>query len=247
MNPFLAGLILLSAIGLGLYAFVNLHPAILARMVRTFAATFALLASTGLLLAGRFGLAIIAVGATIMALRTLRSSAGSRTWGAGSWGDPSGGQHQSGKSSEIRTDTLAMTLDHQSGDLDGEVLTGPFAGRSMASLGLQDLLQLLADCQRDDPRSVPLLETYLDRHQPEWRDHVTGDGARDGWQQEGEAPEGTMDEATARSILNVSPHADADEIKAAHRRLMNKFHPDHGGSSYLAAQLNQAKDVLLGR
>jgi DnaJ domain len=143
------------------------------------------------------------------------------------------------------TDTLRMQLDHATGELEGEVLRGPFAGRSLESLGLAELLQLLAGCQRDDPRSVPLLETYLDRRQPDWRAHVAGEQAGASGQQAGTA--GTMDEATACSILGLSPGASADEIKAAHRRLMTKLHPDHGGSSYLAAQLNQAKDLLLSR
>ncbi len=118
---------------------------------------------------------------------------------------------------------LAMTLDHQTGDLDGDVLKGSFAGRSLGSLGLQDLLRLLMECQRDDPRSAPLLETYLDRHQHgvaksrAWRPVPTGNVLM-------RAKPRTRPwiKATACSILNVSPTASADEIKDAHRRLMNK-------------------------
>ena len=77
----------------------------------------------------------------------------------------------------MTTDTLRMELDHRTGELDGEVLRGRFAGRSLASLGLSDLLELLADCQREDPRSVALLETYLDRRAPDWRGPSPASGA----------------------------------------------------------------------
>jgi hypothetical protein len=228
-------------LGLGLLAarsFIQANPANLAQGVRAFIAAFSVLASTGLLFTGRFGLALITIGATFMAVRAMRRSA---TGGLGEFGSRARDQ----QSSEVVTDSLRMQLDHSTGELDGEVLRGPFAGRSLASLGLFELLDLLAGCQRDDPRSVPLLETYLDRRQPDWRAHVTGEQAQ------GSGPKadgsGAMDEATAYSILGLPPGASADEIKAAHRRLMTKLHPDHGGSGYLAAQLNQAKDFLLSR
>jgi DnaJ-domain-containing protein 1 len=134
-----------------------------------------------------------------------------------------------------------MQLDHATGDLDGEVLRGRFAGRSLGLMGLAELLELLASCQRDDPRSVALIETYLDRRQPDWRDDVEG-GPQDHAASSGG---GEMDQATAWSVLGLEPGASEEEIKTAHRRLMTKLHPDHGGSSYLAAQLNQAKDLLL--
>jgi hypothetical protein len=232
---------ILVLIGLALLArrFVNTNPAHLAQGVRAFAAAFSALASTGLLFAGRFGLALITIGATIMAIRALR-----RAPAGGFGGYGGGGTGSRPHSSEVTTDTLQMQLDHATGDLDGEVLQGRFAGRSLASLGLAELLDLIADCQRDDPRSVALIETYLDRRQPDWRDHAAG-GAQGQDQSAASAAAGAMDEATALSVLGLTPGASEAEIKAAHRRLMTKLHPDHGGSGYLAAQLNQAKDLLL--
>jgi hypothetical protein len=234
----LIGILVLVGLVLLARRFVNTNPAHLAQGVRAFAAAFSALASTGLLFAGRFGLALITIGATIMAIRALRRAPAG---GFGGYGGSGGGSRP--HSSEVTTDTLQMQLDHVTGDLDGEVLQGRFAGRSLASLGLGELLSLIADCQRDDPRSVALLETYLDRRQPDWRDHAAG-GAQ-GQDRGGASAAGAMDEATAWSILGLSPGASEAEIKAAHRRLMTKLHPDHGGSGYLAAQLNQAKDLLL--
>jgi DnaJ domain len=233
---------ILVLIGLVLLArrFVNTNPAHLAQGVRAFAAAFSALASTGLLFAGRFGLALITIGATIMAIRALRRAPAGGFSGYGGGGGSAGRPH----SSEVVTDTLRMQLDHTTGDLDGDVLQGRFAGRSLASLGLTELLDLIAECQRDDPRSVALIETYLDRRQPDWRDHAAG-GTQGHEQTAAAGATGTMDEATAWSVLGLAPGASAAEIKAAHRRLMTKLHPDHGGSGYLAAQLNQAKDLLL--
>jgi hypothetical protein len=232
---------ILVLIGLALLArrFVNTNPAHLAQGVRAFAAAFSALASTGLLFAGRFGLALITIGATIMAIRALR-----RAPAGGYGGYGGGGTGSRPHSSEVTTDTLQMQLDHATGDLDGEVLQGRFAGRSLTSLGLAELLDLIADCQRDDPRSVALIETYLDRRQADWRDHAAG-AAQGQDQSAASAATGAMDEATAWSVLGLAPGASEAEIKAAHRRLMTKLHPDHGGSGYLAAQLNQAKDLLL--
>lgn len=250
MNPFISFVLLLLLVLTGLYIFVNVKPATLARAVRAFTTTFAALAGTGLLLTGRFGLALVTFIAAIVAVRALRSgmTGGGGRASAGGF-STAGGQNGSGpagKTSDIATDMLVMQLDHRTGDLDGEVLQGRYAGRSLGSLGLQDLLSLMIDCQRDDPRALPLLETYLDRRHPDWRDQAGSDaGSRR--QGEGKAAAGVMDDDTACRILDVSPKASADEIKAAHRRLMNKLHPDHGGSSYLAAQLNEAKDTLLGR
>jgi len=253
MNPLIGLILLLIVFLIGLYLFVIIKPATLARVIRTFTTTFAALAGTGLLLTGRFGLAMITFIAAIMAIRALKggvmgSSQSGPAGGFGTAGEGASGG-PAGKTSDIATDTLAMQLDHRTGDLSGEVLQGRYAGRSLESLGLQDLLALLVDCQRDDPRAVPLLQTFLDRRHPDWRQQAgAGDFDEDDTAAEKDRSEkGVMDVATARRILDVPPKATPDEIKAAHRRLMTKLHPDHGGSSYLAAQLNQAKDVLLGR
>ncbi|MDH3660271.1 MAG: DnaJ domain-containing protein [Alphaproteobacteria bacterium] len=250
MNPLIALILLALLVFFGLYIFVSVKPATLARAIKTFTTTFAALAGTGLLLTGRFGLALITLIAAMMALRALRTGGFGGGWPGGAPGGfghhPAGGG-QGGRTSDVATDMLAMQLDHRTGDLDGEVLDGQFAGRSLASLGLADLLSLMIECQRDDPRAVPLLETYLDRRHPEWRQQAGAGGESHGQGGEHAAAGGVMDAETARRILGVSPEASADEIKAAHRQLMNKLHPDHGGSSYLAAQLNQARDVLLGR
>jgi hypothetical protein len=232
----LLGVLLLVVALLAARSFVQASPALLAQGVRAFIAAFSALASTGLLFAGRFGLALITIGATFMALRAMSRAKAP----AGSFGGQS-----PGASSEVETDTLRMQLDHRTGELEGEVLRGRFAGRPLAALGLSELLELLADCRREDPRSVALLETYLDRRAPDWRgERTAGAGAE---QAAGAGGGSGMDEATAWRILGLAPGASVAEIKAAHRRLMTKLHPDHGGSSYLAAQLNQAKDYLLSR
>lgn len=226
----LFGTLLLALVLIGARAFARASPARLATFFKAFIAGFSALASTGLIFAGRFGLAIITVGAMIMAIRALRNA-------------PAGGHTgPSGRGSAVETETLRMELDHATGDLEGEVLRGPLAGRSLASLGLSDLLALLAESQREDPRSVPLLETYLDRRQPDWRDRVRGGGEEGG---RTHAFSETMDDATALRVLGLAPGASKDEIKAAHRRLMTRLHPDHGGTDYLAAQLNRAKEQLL--
>lgn len=152
-----------------------------------------------------------------------------------------GGRSAGGRDSQVETDYLKMTLDHGSGQVAGQVLRGRFAGRSLDQLSLRELLLLLAELRRSDPQAVPLLETYLDRTQgDQWRDADGGDQANDG------ARDGGMTKEEAFEILGLEPGASAAEIREAHRRLMQRLHPDRGGSGYLAAAINRAKDLLLG-
>ena len=151
-----------------------------------------------------------------------------------------GGRPSAGQASDIETDYLSMSLDHDSGEMMGVVLKGRFSGRKLGDLGLEDLLSLFEECLRADEKAARLLEAYLDRGPHEgWRDTMD---ARAGSGKPGTA---TMIAAEAREILGVGGDATADEIKAAHRDLMQRNHPDHGGSTYLAAKINQAKDLLL--
>lgn len=161
-----------------------------------------------------------------------------------------------GQSSAVRTRFLQMVLDHDSGDMDGEVLEGRFMGAWLSQLGLPELAQLLEDYQREDEQSASVLEAYLDRTQNEdWREKVYpgAEAGAGGYQngrhndrQQARPGEQPMNRQEALEILGLEEGATPVQIREAHRRLMQKIHPDHGGSNYLAAKLNEAKDLLLG-
>ncbi|MCZ8312924.1 MAG: DnaJ domain-containing protein [Magnetospirillum sp.] len=145
--------------------------------------------------------------------------------------------------SSVETRLLRMTLDHATGAMDGLVREGKMRGRKLSELGLDALLDLLAEARLDDPDSAPLLEAFLDRAAPDWRSHG---GAASGEAPPASPARGGMTRSEAARLLGVAEDADAATIKAAHRRLMMKVHPDHGGTDELAARLNDAKRVLLG-
>ncbi len=210
----------------------------LARAIRTFVAVFGSLLGAGLVYAGRVGLAIAALAAAAVALRSL--------WRARRPADPLDDGEDGAEEAVSRavTDWLEMELDHTSGRVDGRVRRGAKAGLRLSELDLDALLELLAEVRRHDPESVALLEAYLDRRDPTWRTRAHARGEEGGPARSGG---GEMDEATAWAVLGLEPGADEEAIRAAHRRLMAKIHPDHGGSEYLARQLNLARDVLLRR
>lgn len=147
--------------------------------------------------------------------------------------------------SAIRTRFLQMRLDHATGVMSGQVLEGRFAGRALSELTLDQLLELWRLC-RADPQSVAVLEAYLDRHaDPDWRERLAQSERAE--QSVGTAPDlGHMNREQAYAILGLPVGASRAEIQAAYRRLIQRLHPDQGGSEYLAACLNQARDLLLG-
>jgi hypothetical protein len=150
-----------------------------------------------------------------------------------------GAQRSPGQTSRVRSQFLDMSLDHDSGGLEGQIVAGPHAGHS---LGEFDLPQLTAMIPGFDAESVSLLESYLDRRFPAWRQDAQGNTAGG---QSRPAASGKMTSEEAYQILGLQPGAGRDEIGRAHRALMKKLHPDQGGSTYLAARVNEAKDTLL--
>jgi len=163
---------------------------------------------------------------------------------SGGWGGSGGG---SGQTSEVETKYLRMTLDHDTGDMTGTVLRGPCKGRGLETLSEAERMALFRTCRGEDEQSALVLETYLDRVHPGWREqageegeHTTAGGRPGGGM-------GGMSREEALEVLGLEPGASEKEIKDAHRRLIAGLHPDHGGSDYLAAKINQAKDVLLGK
>ena len=154
-----------------------------------------------------------------------------------------------GQASEVRTRFVVMQLNHDTGVMDGVVQEGPFAGRALSALALDDVIALYREAAAEDEASAQVLLAYLERmHGDAWRERA-GAGAEGGagTSRGGGAPGGgPMGLAEARAILGVGDDATAEEVKQAHRRLMKQFHPDHGGSDYLAARINEAKEVLLG-
>ncbi len=230
-----AALVILLLIGLRWFATAPVSD--LAQAVRTFVFAFGALASTGLVYAGRFGLALVTLAAMVMAVRSfLKARRGA---------DPFGGDEEREEEvSRVATRLLRMELNRRSGRLDGTVLGGRFAGRRLDGLGLSELLELFEEFRREDPDSAKLLEAYLDRRDPGWR-AARFEEESSTRQRAGSGGETFMDERTALAVLGLRQGATAEEIKAAHRRLMAKLHPDHGGSNYLATQINRAKETLL--
>ena len=156
---------------------------------------------------------------------------------------PSGGFSSpgSGQRTEVRTTFLQAWIDHGSGDVGGTVLAGRFAGRTLDALADAELIELHAECTADAD-SLRVLEAYLDRRLgADWRN--TQDSRSQRPPPRGQRTDMTREEALA--VLGLAESATADEIRAAHRRLIQRMHPDVGGTADLAARINRAKDVLL--
>ncbi|MGD9784833.1 MAG: DnaJ domain-containing protein [Hyphomicrobiaceae bacterium] len=229
MRFFLLGSLALIAALLLVRWFVRANPAQLARGL-TLGGGVAALAAGALLMAR--GAAAAAVPLAMLGLWLLsgRSHTTFKPFG----------QRSQGQWSRVTTDHLEMELEHDTGAIRGRVLKGIFAGRQIERLLPQELALLWQDCRHVDPQSAQIIEAYLDRVHPSWRDDV----AR-GERRMASGDDGRMSAEEAYEILGLKPGASRDDIRRAHRELMLKLHPDRGGSTYLASKINEAKDVLL--
>lgn len=145
-----------------------------------------------------------------------------------------------GQASRVATSLIAMQLDHDTGRMEGDVLAGPLKGRKLSSLTLAEAQALHAQCAAAPDQSRALFEAWVERTHPDWRAQWNSAAGR--------TPAGTspkMTRAEALAILGLKEGASTDDIRAAHRRLMKTAHPDLGGSDYLAAKINEAKEFLL--
>jgi hypothetical protein len=214
-------------------AFSKADPKQAARLLRAIGGGGALLFAAFLLFRGQIGIAI-PVGTVGLGLLGWLS-----LWPASSGGRT---QKSAGQASRVRSAFLEMELDHDSGAMRGRIVAGRYEGTVLDALDVPTLVGLITEMDTD---SRQLLMAYLDRRQPRWRENAQGDA---GSRQNGSAaPSGKMTEEEAYQVLGLQPGANAAEIGRAHRSLMKKLHPDQGGSTYLAARVNQAKDVLLRR
>lgn len=214
----------------------NANPAAVMNLFKWLAIAVGVIVVVALALRG--GLWTLAWAAAFLAPIIFRWRALGRM--AKSWRGP-----QPGQSSDVETRYLRMSLDHDTGELEGTVLDGQFSGRRLRELDQEQQFALLQECRVNDEQSAQILESYFDRiYGPDWR--MAGAGGGDSGGNSGaSAGPGTMSPDEAYSILGLAKGATTEEIKEAHRRLMVKLHPDQGGSTYLAAKINQAKDLLL--
>lgn len=208
--------------------FVRADPARLASGMRTVGPLLLALVGVAVLLVGRQGVGGLILSAALAwygSMRMKRPLA----------------KLSPGKHSTVRSAALEMELDHDTGSLEGLVLAGRHEGKMLGAMGLAELRQLYRELS-GDPESRQLLETYLDGRFPVWRK----DAEANGGEGLGVAPgSGAMTKEEAYKILGLEAGAAAADVRKAHRRLMQRLHPDIGGTSFLAARINEAKDVLL--
>ncbi|TIP75040.1 MAG: molecular chaperone DnaJ [Mesorhizobium sp.] len=208
--------------------FLRADPARLASGMRTLGPVLLALIGVAVLLVGREGIGGLILSTALAwygSMRMKRPTA----------------KLEPGKHSTVRTAALEMELDHDTGNLEGLVLAGRHEGKMLGTMSLAELQQLYRELP-GDPESRQLLETYLDGRFPIWRKDAEANGG-DGL---GVSPgSGAMTKEEAYKILGLEAGAAAADVRKAHRRLMQRLHPDIGGTSFLAARINEAKDVLL--
>lgn len=226
MQYILLGLVLLIFILLVGRAFTTADPKAMAQKSRKTMGILLLVVAGAMAMRGGFALALP------IAFFALTMLGIGLPWGGGSGNS----QKSGGQRSTVRTGLLDMALDHDTGAMEGRVNRGKYSGRILSSMSPNELDDLLQEARLSDPRAQQLLEAYIDR---------IGAGARSNNRSSARQGASTMTLEEAYAYLGLKAGAKRDEIQAAHRNLMKKFHPDQGGTDYMAAKLNEAKDILL--
>jgi hypothetical protein len=227
------GIVILALLLVVLHGFNKANPRTVAVVLKATGGVGALGGAALLAARGRMDLAVTlgVVGLSLL---------GWLPWGAAGFGART--QKSPGQVSRVRSAFMEMELDHDTGSMRGTILAGPHEGKSLDAFDVAALTGFLPEI---DEESRALLMAYLDRREPRWRDDLQGGSTA------GQGPSswssGKMTEEEAYQILGVKAGASAEEIGRAHRSLMKKLHPDQGGSTYLAARVNEAKDILLRR
>ena len=229
----LLGLVLLVVFIAMMRQFVQANPARLAQSIRTYGGILLMILAGVFAVTGRFALAIPAFGfgLSLLGLAGLRNLSGYNP------------RKTAGQQSHVRSAMVEMELDHDTGALSGTVLAGSFQSRRLDDLTDDELQTFWQEAHQDD-QSLKLVEAYLDRRLAGWREDFEADATD---RERSASSSGPMTDEEAYQILGLSPDAGDAEIRAAHRRLMMRVHPDQGGSGFLAAKINEAKDTLLRR
>jgi hypothetical protein len=230
MGPIILGAVVLLVAVWALYGFARIDPKVAVQVMRKSGGIAALAGAVFLTARGQVGLAVPLgfAGLSLLGWVPGMASLGKRM------------NKSTGQTSQVRSDFIEMELDHDTGAMRGRILKGRMEGVTLDALDVPALMSLLPEI---DEESRALLMAYLDRREPGWREHADAGAAAGSRDVNG----GKMTEEEAYQILGVQPGASAADIGRAHRALMKKLHPDQGGSTYLAARVNQAKDLLLKR
>jgi hypothetical protein len=242
MPEILLGAVVLIVLLFLFRGFMRADPKVLVKAVRYAAATLLLLAAIGLAAFDRVGVAML------LASMAYGMFTGGSLWPGGwpHWHFPHtrGPRPPPGQSTRVATDWIEMELDHDTGAMQGRILKGSFSGRLLDALSDAEVVRLYGEAGGLDLETARLLEAYLDRRLgADWRTKANGDAAASRARARTSAG---MTREEAYRVLGLEPGAGEDEIRAAYKRLMLNLHPDRGGSDYLAAKLNEAKDALLG-
>ena len=231
MQYLILGLALLVLVLILGRAFTRANPQSLAKSIKQAAGMTLLIISVYLMATGKF---IVGLPLVFFAFSLLGYAL--------PWQNGAGNTSKSqGQRSSVRTEMLEMTLDHDTGEMEGIVRRGQFSGRRLATLSSQELSLLLEEARAHDAQAAQLLEAYIKRFGGE---ASAGSGHSSGGRSASSS--GPMTLAEAYAVLGLEPGASREAVLQAHRGLMKKYHPDQGGTTYLATKINEAKDVLLG-